>query len=288
MNNYMASKDALLSARAKLNRADQFLVAAEHRLRAFCNSKPFKIEYDGRYRDHYWSIQIDENIPVEVMLEIGDAIHALRSALDHSAFAFWLLDGKGTAENKLNEKTVCFPVEDAAEKFFARVQLLGLKPDAQAVFNSFGAYLGGPGEMICELSALDNADKHRILIPANIRIIIDGLKRSFRVSGCEETTEDVDTITLNVESGYQYAHTTNRMGQPIFAIHHLKSLPSHYGGKVDSSLAKIKIEVQLTKHKAEPLSEHPYTAIESLVVMTHSVHDVVRKLQDVLDARVKV
>ena len=72
---------------AKLNRADRHIVDLGDLVERFLTSQPFAVERvvseDGRRHVVRWTRTAE--IPVEISLVAGDAVHNLRSALDHLA-----------------------------------------------------------------------------------------------------------------------------------------------------------------------------------------------------------
>jgi hypothetical protein len=101
-------------------------------------------------------------IPSHVNLLAGDAIHNLRSALDHLLYRLVCL---GTNSLGPFDK-VYFPVGDRPREFKARIRAIKkcLKPPAVERLNEIEAYPGGRGNDIWQMHRLNNFDKHRLLL----------------------------------------------------------------------------------------------------------------------------
>ncbi len=115
---------------------------------------------DGAYRMYYLGnvAPIDADIP----LIAGDAIHNLRSALDHLAYRLVCVgtDSSGPFDH------VYFPTGERPRKFKARVRTIRkcLQPDAVKALTEVQAYPGGAGDALWNLHQLDIIDKHHLLL----------------------------------------------------------------------------------------------------------------------------
>jgi hypothetical protein len=104
---------------------------------------------------------IASDLMAEASLQVGDAIHNLRSALDHLAYQWWpneqaafpIPRKRGRPSTGDYKSLVLGKVQGAPKA--VRIILLSLQP-----------YEGGDHELLWAVSYLDNVDKHRLLIAA--------------------------------------------------------------------------------------------------------------------------
>jgi hypothetical protein len=102
----------------------------------------------------------NEQIPTTLSLVLGDAIHNLRTALDHAVWELIGLDGGTqdrstslpTASNQRDYEAACNGVKTPRE-------------DTKKFLIGLAAYKGGAGDELYSLHLLDNAEKHRTITP---------------------------------------------------------------------------------------------------------------------------
>jgi len=103
-----------------------------------------------------------EDVPVysfEMLAVAGDAIHSLRSALDHLAYQLAII-GSG----KPPSRRVEFPIakdRDTYEAEKAR-KVEGIRPEAIEAIDALKPYKGG-NDTLWRIHQLDNIDKHRFV-----------------------------------------------------------------------------------------------------------------------------
>lgn len=135
------------------------------------------IKFDGDTSEHVLYVNYMPDLGrffENVGVILGDALHNLRSALDHLAFQLALRNTNG---NVRNERRVQFPIEDSLEGFERRCEdtrrgwLFEVNPDDRAIIEryqgrhrvheevSVGLYFH-PLVMLRDLS---DSDKHRLL-----------------------------------------------------------------------------------------------------------------------------
>jgi hypothetical protein len=117
-----------------------------------------------REKGEFWKVWIellvDEPLPLDLPLILGDAVHNLRCALDHAMWDLIGFDG-GKQHNQLQ-----FPVGKTKVDFEASAR--GAITPSQAVKDllvSLAAYPSGAGELLYAAHSLDRADKHRTITP---------------------------------------------------------------------------------------------------------------------------
>jgi hypothetical protein len=167
------------SVRLKLERFQEHMDSLDEVIRTFLEGEPYaagrRVEAGGTEHVLYWERYVDP--PDRLGLIAGDAVHNLRSSLDHLVVALAqagaaCAGGTLTAEE---EAGLQFPVATTPQGFAAQVQrrLLHVDPRAQAVIEARQPYNNcGSGDpkrsLLWQLSDRDNADKHRALTVAGL------------------------------------------------------------------------------------------------------------------------
>jgi hypothetical protein len=148
------------SAFLKIERAYLRMGEFERERRRFLDANPCKVrpEYDPQADHTNYIVEHVEPIPASISLIVGDAVHNLRSALDHVAASLV------RANNKIPKDTI-FPI-CASEAIF-RVQgsrrIEEMSPADQARMGLIKPYLGGR-DALWGLHRLDITDKHDLLL----------------------------------------------------------------------------------------------------------------------------
>jgi hypothetical protein len=153
---------ALESAFLKVERAEKHIRDLEGELEAFIARKPhrFIVKNDVKTGQPIIQIRIVEEPPKIFSVIIGDAVHNLRSALDHMV---WELVGRDGGKQ---DERLAFPCSKTRDKFEVAIDKietpsLWIKQSLKRV----EAFKGGAGEVFFILNLLDAADKHRIVQP---------------------------------------------------------------------------------------------------------------------------
>jgi hypothetical protein len=167
------------SVKLKLRRVDEHMNALDESIKAFLEPKPYGarriLERDGAEHVFVWDGYIEP--PDDFGLIAGDAIHNLRSSLDHLALAL-AIAGASTKGVSMTQKKVAriqFPVVASPSEFaeqLRRGRLEYVEPAVQAFIEDSQPYRMTPkapkANNLFVLSALDNADKHRVLTTAGL------------------------------------------------------------------------------------------------------------------------
>lgn len=158
------------SARLKIERAKEHIKELHRLAQLFGDTHPHvvNIQTDVDTGNDVLSISPAEPLPDELLLILGDAIHNLRSALDHAWCDMCLVVTPYTK----------FPVRETRDGVEAAVN--GLKENAceevkRFIVDIVQPYKGGKGEMILSLHDLDIEDKHRLLIAHREYALITGM-----------------------------------------------------------------------------------------------------------------
>ena len=118
---------------------------------------------DLRTGDRTYYLTDAAPIDPDFSLIIGDAIHCLRSALDHLAYHVMSIT-PGITKKRLRH--VYFPIGEDANEYITvkRTRIEGMRQDAIKAIDAIEPYGGGAGEILWHLHTLDIIDKHKLLI----------------------------------------------------------------------------------------------------------------------------
>ena len=162
------------SVELKFARVGEHMTALDEAVKAFLGTKPYgarqEVERDGHEHVFYWTSY--ERCPDSFGLIAGDAIHNLRSSLDHMVVALAIegakSSGKRLSWNDL--KKLQFPIVTKKPGFIKQVRggrLRDVDSGAADVIESvqpYNTYPNGPDRSpLAMLSVLDNSDKHSVL-----------------------------------------------------------------------------------------------------------------------------
>lgn len=167
------------SVELKLGRVETHMELLDQSIQAFLEPKPYSakriLERDGLDHVLIWDTYVEP--PDDFGLVAGDAIHNLRSSLDHMAVELAKAGAKaqGIAMTAKEIAGIQFPIVLSEEEFNKQVlrgRLKCVEPTAQALIENSQPYRMTP--MMPErsnlhlVSELDNADKHRLLTTAGL------------------------------------------------------------------------------------------------------------------------
>jgi hypothetical protein len=150
------------SALLKLQRANHHITNLERQFDAFVAEKPHRISIQNHPETGELSVRVRflKQLPRELALITGDAVHNLRVALDHLTWELVGID-HGTQDRYLK-----FPFGDTRVNFEASCK--GIKTPSQWVKNFFistEAFDGGAGYALYHIKLLNDADKHTVIVP---------------------------------------------------------------------------------------------------------------------------
>lgn len=171
------SVDPLYGPLRKVDWAKQHVDKLEREVREFADRNPYRIVVEPSFQPNNpamisLAVRFREEMPDEFALLVGDALHNLRSSLDHLACC--LVPG-GTSDPECS-----FPFaksESAFEQTMLSRPIRKAKPIAIDGIRKLKPYPGG-NDTLYGLHLIDNLDKHRLLLPV---IGASGLKNSFVV-----------------------------------------------------------------------------------------------------------
>ena len=164
-----------IGPRLKLKRAQKHISAIADILKAFLATQPFKLSVvpDGI------ELQISQELPAEIPLLIGDAIHNMRTALDLLACDLVRLNGKSAHK-------VYFPFASSATELDDQIKKKRFNragADAVALLKTKRPYTGGD-VLLRGIHDLDILDKHQLIVPVFNTAMVRELKIDTGEGGC--------------------------------------------------------------------------------------------------------
>jgi hypothetical protein len=155
---------SLANPRAKLERAQEHLIALDAATGEFFEVDPYEIvgEFDSKTSEYLFRVKVLREPPLRLGVIFGDFIHNLRSALDHLVWQLILLDGGSP------DRDTCFPVASSSSEFQHMTEraLQGLRPEHVTRIEALQPYHAGDraeGHLLTLLPRLSNTDKHQIV-----------------------------------------------------------------------------------------------------------------------------
>jgi hypothetical protein len=203
-------------ARLKLERAKKHIFDFEVQARTFLDSEPYKIGAKLRSDINHYMLYIGsiEPLPETLSLIVGDAVHNLRSALDHIAWQLVLAAG-GTPN-----KHTYFPICEAPQQYRSAIgqgEINKLNIGAKETLRLVQPYESG-NDSLLHLHQLDIADKHRLVIAVNSVVSVWGLKREsiwLGSVGFGEKAETGDDLFYIPVDTYDKSHKNLKIGFEI-------------------------------------------------------------------------
>ena len=153
--------------RLKIERAKEHIGRLGVVRTAFLLPRPYRVlpKYHPEIGEHgatLYRLVHAPPLPPDIMLITGDAIHNLRSALDHLIYQCGILSGLTEVQCRL----LYFPICESAEKYKtqARGKIKGIRKDIAKEIGAIEPYQGGNGDILWRLHALSLREKHRLLL----------------------------------------------------------------------------------------------------------------------------
>lgn len=163
----MEIRSQFRSARLKVERAKRHVMEAELCLCEFASGKFHRVVSKFNERRNYYELGLEvDPIPDEFQLSVGDAIHNLRSALDHVVYGIAPSSRTGFPFHEKRED-----VERILSERSIRSAAPCLVP---VILDEIRPYRSGDRQ-IWILNKLDNIDKHRFIIASYSKIKLSGV-----------------------------------------------------------------------------------------------------------------
>ncbi len=149
---------------AKLERAEEHIFDLQNRWDTFVNEGSYPVESkdDPNTGERTYYLGSVAPIPADIPLIAGDAVHNIRSTLDHLAHHLATI-GRGKP-GPFDD--VWFPIRESATKYqtSGAREVKAFRDDAIKAIDAVEPYGGGQREMLWHLHRLDITDKHRLLL----------------------------------------------------------------------------------------------------------------------------
>src|SRR5260370_26464630 len=159
----MTADERLAGIRAKIERANKHISDLDAACGAFCETQEGQItsRMGPNTGERSYYVQFVRDIPLEIACNAGDAVHSLRSVLDHLAHQLVIVNG-----NKPTSVTN-FPICADASLYAERVvrSTKGMSQKAMDRISEYKPYKGG-NDTLWRVHQLDIIDKHRLLFAA--------------------------------------------------------------------------------------------------------------------------
>lgn len=164
--------DALTSARRKIYRAGQQLLPVLDVIDRYARTNPYTFvhSYDREARRQNIQIRQEKGLdgveldPIELGLTLGEAVHNMRSALDHLAWGLACKNSK-TPIALRRQREIFFPIMDTYEAFMTHSTIPFLTLEQIAVIERHQPFEGRDDKRLRRLNSLWNADKHQVIQP---------------------------------------------------------------------------------------------------------------------------
>lgn len=160
----------LEGVRAKIIRANDHIEDTKRRIDAFSANPYDVLAYHDKQTDE-WELRLQnvKQVPGDLGVPIGDAVHNLRAALDHLIYQLVLLN------RQTPNKRTQFPIFFDAEDYFcdSRAMRKGISLIHDASVEGLQPYHRVGDESnhpLWWLTELDNFDKHRLLLLCDVAI----------------------------------------------------------------------------------------------------------------------
>ena len=148
----------------KVKRAKEHVADLDTQLRAFLDSKPYRVgaKVDAQTRKPIYYVTSVQPTPECLPLVAGDAIQNLMSALDHLAYQIVCSD---TGDKPPQPHRIYFPIADSSSEYEAMKarKVEGAAQDSVKAIDSLKPYNGG-NDLLWVLYKLNNIEKHRLLL----------------------------------------------------------------------------------------------------------------------------
>jgi hypothetical protein len=164
--------DRLIGVHLKVERAKKHIRDLDITIRAFCDSEPYILGVQDEPDISHIAIHVEsvEPVPSEVSVIIGDAIHNLRSSLDH--LMWQLVEAGGGFPNT----DTYFPIsendpEKGAQQYASAIgkgEIKKIPIGAEKVLRSIQPYVTGDSTL-WHIHDLDRVDKHRLMLTVTMQ-----------------------------------------------------------------------------------------------------------------------
>jgi hypothetical protein len=168
---------------AKIKRAKKHIADLDTVIKSFDNSKPHRIDTkdDPQTGQKVFYLAETAEIPIDVALIAGDALHNMRSALDHLTMQLHLA---GKFRPTIDVDKIEFPFWKDSAKYKAGFDgvIKGSVKGVKDAIDALKPYPGGNDDLWA-IYHLDIIDKHRLLLAAACRNPLTSIGFPFEDTG---------------------------------------------------------------------------------------------------------
>ena len=196
----------------KVSRATQHIDSLEAAIVAFHSTGPYIVTAEDDPQTGMRTAKIGSEpapIPDEVPLILGDAVHAMRSSLDHFAYAAVPAPTKDTAFPVWRKGT---PATKDLKSLVGGKLVGASKPLKQALY-ALEPYKGGHGEYVWLVDHLDLVDKHHLVLTTGVAYSAMTFDIAARVRGMVDWAKDLPVVPLSLRPAGRYPV---KNGTPLF------------------------------------------------------------------------
>jgi hypothetical protein len=161
----MTQRPLFISPWLKVERAHRHIHEFHSVLKGFLQTDFYRagVERDAKTGRYVFKCSMVNRLPADLPLSMGDAVHNMRSALDHLAMAII------RRANVSAKKDAYFPFDETRDGLVARLDNGPIKKACpgieEIILDEIQPYRAGKTPL-WEMNRLDNIDKHNLLIPA--------------------------------------------------------------------------------------------------------------------------
>jgi len=151
--------------RLKIKWAKKHISNLDAAIRSFCDSEPYTLGVEEKPTISHIALKVArvQPIPTDFALIIGDAVHNLRSSLDH--LAWQLVEAGGGSPNKDTYFPICYGPQGCQQYASAigKGEIDKMRPGAEKLLRSVQPYVSGDNTL-WHIHELDRWDKHRLIL----------------------------------------------------------------------------------------------------------------------------
>jgi hypothetical protein len=192
-------------ARLKIRRGERHIGDLKTALEAYCKSNFCRIGVEADPKDGIQIVKLDRTreVPPEIPLGIGDAVHNLRSSLD------FLACGIVRSGSKQPGRFTRFPFEHNREKLAAVLEsgpLKAARPDlVNLIVDTIKPYKGGDDDLF-GLHDLDIDDRYKLIVPVFTAVAL----RNVSVRNAEKRVLKIGRLELGPRGEIQLAESVGK------------------------------------------------------------------------------
>jgi hypothetical protein len=256
--------------RAKLARAEEHILTLDREAQSFLRSNPPPYEITGEHRDdareYAYVVRRVANVPPRFAVIAGDAIHNMRSTLDHLTYALVVCNG-GTPTTQTQ-----FPVCSSEEKFreaLARGRIKGVSGRVEKKIKSLQPFNNDTSDdtVLAVLNDFSIVDKHRLPVVTATAVQL-GHQIVFRdAPRYEGAKRNVTVIAMPDHTKQPWALT--KVGEALFSLRFEEPAPH--------VVADIEFSVQVAFERAGRVRYLP--AVDALRLMLGATREAIKRFE---------